>query len=352
MTNHKLCYLNACDYDSMYKNRPIFNIKQLPKRVLIKVEDEIFEQYALSGIFDEDENLLTNYRYYGKNLQHEEELDPGFTNTDPDPLDPGFTYPVIPWEPFEPEPEDPEVPEPDPEEPEPENPEPEEPKEPTDPEEPDTENPTTPDRPDLGEGEVDFPEIDDEDQSGSIDNGEGEGDISDLPDDDEEPGDDDEEEIIDLTKPKDPKFVEIKPINQDIIMRPWIEIESKWLDTTPGVHEYILVWEDPITIDNHLQYFTYSIQNDNPEKPYIYMKREKCEKLVEDIIYVGGGLDEEPQVEINDFPIIEYFGDEEDSDNEDDENVDDNVGNEDTELPDTEDKSENEDVDNTTVYSL
>lgn len=312
MLRHKLCYLTACDYDKLYKHRTIFNIRQFPRNLLIRVDDEMFQNFSLYSIEDEDGEEISNYRYYGKNIIRDEEIDPGFTINPDDEyfLDPGFSNPYVPWEPLLPD-----------------------------------EGDTNTELPDLGEGEVEFPDIDDSENGDNIDSSENgnegteEPDIElpnvDIPDidgeenpedpdgdssdEDDTGNDEDFVDIIDLTVPKDPNCVEIEPINREILMRPWIELESKWLDTSIGLHNYILVWENNITGDTHLQYFTYVIQNSEPEKKYVYIDREsKNNKKENDTIIVVGGVEDESEEELDneipDFTVIEYFGDE-DKDN-------------------------------------
>ena len=57
------------------------------------------------------------------------------------------------------------------------------------------------------------------------------------------------------------------------LYRPWIDIPTDKLNLNPGLHIYILEFYNKITQDTLLQQFYYKIQDDNPPKPYIYMKR-------------------------------------------------------------------------------
>lgn len=280
MLDHKLCYITTCDYFSMIKHRSIFNIKQFPEKLIIRVDDELFENFMLDRILDENKETFESYQYFGYNVPHEPELDPGFT----------FPDEIV------------EVPDEDEENPDQDNPDGNEVDSEGDgdgdgsgDEEPEPENPDGDDEeklPELGEGEVDFDdlisslnddiEIDDNQSIGTdSDNIEGEGKPSDddLVDDPIQFPDEPVIEIVDLTVEE--KEVEIEnELDPQLILRPWIEIESRVLNTKPGLHIYMLKWINKITLDTHLQYFSYSIQTDKPEKPYIYMDRDKKEEIV------------------------------------------------------------------------
>lgn len=56
---------------------------------------------------------------------------------------------------------------------------------------------------------------------------------------------------------------------------PWVRIKSKLLDWFPGKHVYKLRFEVPHQINtNSVDYYiSYVSQEDNPEKPYVYMRR-------------------------------------------------------------------------------
>lgn len=55
---------------------------------------------------------------------------------------------------------------------------------------------------------------------------------------------------------------------------PWIKVKSSGLNQSIGTHVYALDYVNPSTNDTMSIYFAYIIQDDNPEKPYIYMNRE------------------------------------------------------------------------------
>ena len=56
--------------------------------------------------------------------------------------------------------------------------------------------------------------------------------------------------------------------------RPWIDISSDILDLTAGQHVYRMTFSKPECKLNATCWFSYIIQDNNPEKPYIYMKRD------------------------------------------------------------------------------
>ena len=56
---------------------------------------------------------------------------------------------------------------------------------------------------------------------------------------------------------------------------PYIDILSEGLNTEVGQHDYMLRYVDCFTGDIVPLYFSYIIQDDNPNKPYIYMDKER-----------------------------------------------------------------------------
>lgn len=58
--------------------------------------------------------------------------------------------------------------------------------------------------------------------------------------------------------------------------KPWVDISSSILDLTPGQHTYRMTFQDGFGSRlNATCWFSYIIQENNPEKPYIYMKRDE-----------------------------------------------------------------------------
>ena len=59
----------------------------------------------------------------------------------------------------------------------------------------------------------------------------------------------------------------------DDICHPWVDIPVDCLNLEIGLHTYTLEFINNVTGDSFYQYFNYTIQCDNPDKPYIYMSR-------------------------------------------------------------------------------
>ena len=55
----------------------------------------------------------------------------------------------------------------------------------------------------------------------------------------------------------------------------WVDIPVTELNLRTGMHEYCIELLDRIHDSYIYQYFTYRIQNDHPEKPYLYIDRDK-----------------------------------------------------------------------------
>lgn len=55
--------------------------------------------------------------------------------------------------------------------------------------------------------------------------------------------------------------------------RPWIDISSSILDTAIGQHTYRMTFSKPECKLKATCWFSYIIQDNHPEKPYIYMDR-------------------------------------------------------------------------------
>lgn len=54
----------------------------------------------------------------------------------------------------------------------------------------------------------------------------------------------------------------------------WVNIPTSVLKTDVGFHKYQFEFVDCVTLDTLHLYCAYTIQDDNPEKPYIYMNEE------------------------------------------------------------------------------
>lgn len=64
-----------------------------------------------------------------------------------------------------------------------------------------------------------------------------------------------------------------KYFHREETMHPWVDIAVDLLDLSIGLHTYKIEFVNSITGDVYYQYFSYTIQDDSPDKPYIYMNR-------------------------------------------------------------------------------
>lgn len=60
--------------------------------------------------------------------------------------------------------------------------------------------------------------------------------------------------------------------------RPWIDINSSILDTSIGQHTYRMTFQNLGCKLKAACWFSYIIQDNHPDKPYIYMKRDEDNK--------------------------------------------------------------------------
>lgn len=57
--------------------------------------------------------------------------------------------------------------------------------------------------------------------------------------------------------------------------RIWYKFKSETLDMETGYHQYRMSFKNTVTGDTCLLYFAYTIQNNNPDKPYYYMENAR-----------------------------------------------------------------------------
>ena len=79
-------------------------------------------------------------------------------------------------------------------------------------------------------------------------------------------------EIYNLNSQEDIDFIDQTTRDEH---RPWIDISSSILDLTPGQHTYRMTFGNLGSKLNATCWFSYIIQDNDPEKPYIYMKRDE-----------------------------------------------------------------------------
>ena len=78
-------------------------------------------------------------------------------------------------------------------------------------------------------------------------------------------------EIYNLNSSEDLDFADFVTRDEN---RPWIDIQSSILDTTAGQHTYRMTFAKEDVKLTATCWFSYIIQDNEPEKPYIYMMRD------------------------------------------------------------------------------
>ena len=73
--------------------------------------------------------------------------------------------------------------------------------------------------------------------------------------------------------PEGLKYVPKEAIVRDVNC--WLKGTVSMLNLGVGLHIYKLMFADTLTSTVFDLYIGYNIQNDNPDKPYVYMKREE-----------------------------------------------------------------------------
>ena len=79
-------------------------------------------------------------------------------------------------------------------------------------------------------------------------------------------------EIYNLETSKELDFADFVERDEQ---RPWIDIQATILDTMTGQHVYRMTFQKPDCKLKATCWFSYIIQDNNPEKPYIYMNRDE-----------------------------------------------------------------------------
>ena len=86
------------------------------------------------------------------------------------------------------------------------------------------------------------------------------------------PRDMDLTEIYNLNASEDVDFADKTTRDEH---RPWVDISSDILDLSAGQHTYRMTFQKPECKLKATCWFSYIIQDNNPEKPYIYMNRDE-----------------------------------------------------------------------------
>lgn len=82
-------------------------------------------------------------------------------------------------------------------------------------------------------------------------------------------------EVIDFNYTSGPKSIDFSAKLFRENHRPWIRLESSMLNLDVGYHIFRFRFVD-IDLDDYISfYFSYVIQDDNPDKPYMYMTRDE-----------------------------------------------------------------------------
>lgn len=80
--------------------------------------------------------------------------------------------------------------------------------------------------------------------------------------------------IYDLNADKDVDFSDYVTRSE---MRPWIDVQSSILDLSVGQHVYKLTFSKIGIVLTATCWFSYIVQNNHPETPYIYMTEARVE---------------------------------------------------------------------------
>ena len=70
------------------------------------------------------------------------------------------------------------------------------------------------------------------------------------------------------------RCIDVGPAIERQQCRPWLRIVFPVLDQDAGLHIYKITFVNRYTDDVVSAYISYTIQDDNPNKPYIYMRQE------------------------------------------------------------------------------
>ena len=82
-------------------------------------------------------------------------------------------------------------------------------------------------------------------------------------------------EVIDFNYASGPKNIDFSTKLFRENHRPWIRLESSMLNLDVGYHIFRFRFVD-IDLDDYISfYFSYAVQDDNPDKPYMYMTRDE-----------------------------------------------------------------------------
>lgn len=81
--------------------------------------------------------------------------------------------------------------------------------------------------------------------------------------------------LIEIYNLDNNKIIEFEDYVYQLPHRPWVDIKQALLDTSIGQHTYRLKFSLPDTYLEASCWFSYIIQDNYPETPYIYMDRNE-----------------------------------------------------------------------------
>ena len=81
-------------------------------------------------------------------------------------------------------------------------------------------------------------------------------------------------EMVGLYNLETDKDIDFEDYVEQIMYRPWVDFKKSVLDTSIGQHVYRMDFMKAGFNIGASCWFSYIIQDNNPEKPYVYMNRE------------------------------------------------------------------------------
>ena len=89
-------------------------------------------------------------------------------------------------------------------------------------------------------------------------------------------------EMVGLYNLETDKDIDFEDYVEQIIYKPWVDFKKPVLDTSIGQHTYRMDFLKAGFNIGATCWFSYIIQDNNPEKPYVYMKRDDSEDSSDD----------------------------------------------------------------------
>ena len=89
-------------------------------------------------------------------------------------------------------------------------------------------------------------------------------------------------EMVGLYNLETDKDIDFEDYVEQIIYKPWVDFKKSVLDTSIGQHTYRMDFLKKGFNIGATCWFSYIIQDNNPEKPYVYMKRDDSEDSSDD----------------------------------------------------------------------